>query len=513
MCQKSSSKVDIEIISRKKRGQIHAIALADPHAPLYHFIPPEGQCWSFDPNGAIFWQGRYHLFYLFQDPARKSGTEFWQTGHCWGHASSVDLLHWDYHPTALAPEPGDPEVAIYSGCAFFTREGRPAIAYHGYDAGTCLAFPEDDDLITWCKSPFNPVIPEPKEGEAGWGIYNVFDPHVWYDGEQYCAILGGQVKPADVRDTAYLFTSPDLQQWTYAHPFYTPNPAWTGESEDCACPDFFSLGDRHMLLCISHARGARYYIGRYADGRFIPEEHHQMNWPGGPCFAPETLLDGKNRRIMWAWVLDQRRASWQGGALGVFTLPRVLSLVDGALHIAPPAEFAALRRNHWQLNTTLLTPGVELLLPITGDCLEIEIEVNVLDDGEFVFKLRVSPDATEQTVITYDAEIGELAIDTSHSSLSGESWHPYPLDFWKGFEPEDISVQRAPFRLSENESLHLRVFLDRSILEVFANDRLCMTQRLYPSLPDSMGGVIFSRGGQSVIRSLHIWQMRPVNQE
>jgi sucrose-6-phosphate hydrolase SacC (GH32 family) len=70
--------------------------LADPHRPTYHITTPEGLCAPFDPNGALFWKGRYHLFYIVQTEA----------GHCWAHISSHDLVHWRHHPLALAP--GEP---------------------------------------------------------------------------------------------------------------------------------------------------------------------------------------------------------------------------------------------------------------------------------------------------------------------------------------------------------------------------------------------------------------------
>jgi len=180
---------------------------SDAQAPRYHFIAPEGDALPFDPNGALYWKGRYHLFYIFQDAGLP------HHGHCWGHASSEDLLHWHYHPTALAPAAGDPEKGIFSGNAFISKEGVPTLAYYGIDAGICLAQSADDDLEIWTKLPANPVIPEPKAGDPGWGVYNVFDPHVWLAGDTYLAILGGQIKPHEIRDTAYLFRSQDLVRW------------------------------------------------------------------------------------------------------------------------------------------------------------------------------------------------------------------------------------------------------------------------------------------------------------
>jgi beta-fructofuranosidase len=172
--------------SAQKRGGLAAQVRADPFAPRYHFMAPEYLCAPFDPNGAIFWRGRYHLFCIFQDEALP------HHGHCWGHASSADLLHWTYHPTALAPAPGDPDLGIFSGGAFVNKKGVPTIIYHGVSAGTCIATAEDDELIRWRKSPHNPVIREPREGEPGWGVYNVFDPDAWLEEDSYFAIQIGR---------------------------------------------------------------------------------------------------------------------------------------------------------------------------------------------------------------------------------------------------------------------------------------------------------------------------------
>ncbi len=229
--------------------------LSDPHRPRYHFVVPEGRAMPFDPNGCLFWKGRYHLFYIFQDPDLPKG------GHCWGHALSRDLLHWVHHPTALAPREGDPDVGIFSGNGLVNGDGVPTLIYFGIDAGICIATSTDDDLEVWEKSPANPVIPVPKPGEPGHGVYNVFDPHAWLEDGTYHVVLGAKVLPDSEYDTVYHFTSSNLTEWDYVGQFYEPNHDWTGPEEDCACPDFFRIGHCHMLLCISNPRGCRYYLG------------------------------------------------------------------------------------------------------------------------------------------------------------------------------------------------------------------------------------------------------------
>lgn len=491
--------------AQEKANRIAERVRCDPHAPHYHFISPEGDALPFDPNGALFWNGRYHLFYIFQDPDLPHG------GHCWGHASSRDLLHWEFHPTALAPAPGDPETGIFSGGAFVNKAGVPTIIYHGVGAGTCIATAEDDQLIHWKKSLHNPVIPETRPGGKGWGVYNVFDPHAWLEGETYYVILGGKVKPYDIWDTAYLFASDDLISWDYLRPFYSPYSDWTGPEEDCACPDFFKLGDRYMLICISHPRGTRYYMGRYQDGTFVPEEHQRMNWAGGSCFASESLLDDRQRRIFWAWVIDQRRSQQQvKKELGVMTLPRLLSLDrNGRLHIQPAGELEALRRNARGMGPLRLAVDEEVRLEIHGDVLELEVEAILPADCAFGVKVRMSPDGSEQTSILVDTAARTLVIDTSHSSLDSDFSPRHPLI---GSGPQaEAFTQTAPFQLDPAESLKLRIYVDKSILEVYANGRQCITQRIYPTRADSQGTAVFSQRGIVDLELVQGWDITPTN--
>lgn len=445
-------------------------------------------------------------------------------------------MHWDYHPAPKAfcpPEREPGQEHIFSGGAFLNRDGTPTIIYHGVGKGTCIAVPEDDGLIEWRNLPQNPVIPEPKRpGDPGWGIYNVFDPHAWVEGDEYRAILGGKVKPHNRYDTAYLFRSPDLVNWEYLGPFYAPDPRWTDASEDCACPDFFPIGNRWMLACISHPLGARYYLGRYENGRFVPEEHHRMNWPGGSCFATESLLDDKGRRISWAWVPDQRPlpeeepplGTWADDAsdpamadgFGVFTLPRVLSLDErGQLRIDPPRELESLRQNPRECPAVTLAAGAERkLAEIAGDTIELALEATVMKPAVFGLRVRMAPDRAEQTVIRVDTGQGTLAIDTSRSSLNPHVFQKHPVvgdvspnDDAPRQVPGDVRVQAAPFVLEAGERLQLRVFVDRSILEVYANRRQCVTQRIYPTRSDSQGTAVFCRGQNATVHCIRAWNM------
>jgi len=474
--------------------------LTDHLRPMYHFTALEGLAMPFDPNGCIFWKGKYHLFYIFQDPNLPNG------GHCWGHASSIDLIHWTHYPTALAPLPGDLDQGIFSGNAFINKRGEATILYHGCGIGNCIATSSEYNLVNWKKLPENPIVPSPKEGDPDFGKYSSWDPHGWMEGDTYYAIFGG--------GTPTLFKSSDLINWKYLNPFIKTDNNWIDPDEDCSCPDFFRLGDKYMLLCISHKRGCRYYLGSFENETFYPESHARMNWAGGTCFAPESLVDDKGRRIFWAWILDRRPIEMQQayGWSGVMTIPRILSLADdGTLKIEPVEELTELRQNHRKHENIKLPTNKELVMDnIHGDSLELIVEIQPEDAQEFGVIIRRSPDGAEQTVIAYNPKSKMLKIDFSKSSLNKD------IKYWSlcmgGGENPQVQTQEAPFELKHGEMLKLHIFLDRSILEVFANGQQCITQQICPTRNDSLGVSLFSSGGSTSIKNLNAWDMAPSNQ-
>ena len=490
--------------------------LRDPHRPGYHFVTPEGRCGPFDINAAIFWKGRYHLFYIFQN----------QKGHCWGHASSIDLVHWRHHPTALAPGEGD--KGIFSGGAFIDKNGIPTITYWGLDRGICIATSTHDQLETWTKSPHNPVIRETHfgyavvEGNSDGAeklIYGVADPSaIWSHKGRYCMLTGNllvlrkfgqkQNQPQHLGDTTYLFVSDDLINWKYLHPFYQSDRKWTRDDEDNMCPDFFPLptdpdrapaADRHMLLFISHNLGCQYYIGRYTDDHFYPETHGRMTWVDRAFFAPESMLDARGRRIMWAWIHDGRKKAAKKSSdwSGTLSLPRILYLgEDNTLRILPPKELEILRYNPKTFpNLTVKADSQLPLKDVRGNSIELSLEMVPNGAAQFGVKVCVSPDAREQTLIFYDPAERMLKIDTNNSSLGGG--------------PK--SVESAPLKLNPDEPLKLRVFVDKSVVEVFANNRQAVTRRIYPTKKQSLGIALFSTGGSTRITNLHAWDITPAN--
>ncbi len=503
----------VELIEAQR--EFRDLLLSDIHRPTYHFVNPEGRGMPFDPNGAVFWKGKYHLGYIYQgdDRVTPRNNEH-RNFDCWGHVSSVDLLHWRFHKTMLAP--GMPDQSIFSGNCFINKDGVPTIIYHGVGAGNCIATCNSADLEDWVKLDSNPIIPIPPKNSDTAKLYSSWDPHGWTENGVHYAVFGGPI-PA-------LFRAKQLDDWEYVGPFLSRElDEVDGEHEDVSCPKFFQLGQRHVLLCISHERGTRCYIGDWKDDQFHPESHHRLNFPGGTCFAPETLLDDKGRRIMWAWVLDQNedlhitdftRPPPKGWS-GVMTLPRVLELTrDGNISIKPVSELKALRLRERDYHEVLVKDGqFKALKEASGNTIELLLTAKVTAAQGFGLKVCASPSDEEYTLISYDVINSELVIDfeksTTDPSIEAKF---YTMFFRSTGENPSVKKQVAPLILNENEPLRLRIFLDRSIVEVYANDRQCMTQRIYPTREDSVGIEVFSRGGDTTISRFQVWDIAATNQ-
>jgi len=457
-------------IARKLREKL----LRDRYRPGYHFVTPEGFCGPFDVNGAIFWNGRYHLFYIFQN----------EHGHCWGHISSTDLVHWRHHPTGLIG-------GMFSGNCFINKDGVPTMCFHDQQRhGNTMAVALDDELNYWKKLEL--ITPETEPGDPHHDKYRSWDPYGWLEGETYYAIFGGK-RPAIAKCNTL------EGEWEYVGDLMAHSVDDVDINEDVSCADFFKLGDKQMLLCISHRLGCRYYLGEWKKEQFHPEFHEQMSWVDRSYFAPESLLDDRGRRIMWVWIFDGRNDETrkESGWSGTFSLPRVLSLGDdGMLRMWPPEELKVLRYHPRKLTGLTIEADTELRLSqIAGDSIELSIEMVPYHAEQFGVKVCTSPDGKEQTPVYYDANDKKLKIDTRNSSL----------------EQGPKSIEAGPFELKPGEPLKLRVFVDKSVVEVFANNRQAVARRIYPSRKDSVGVVIFSKGGPCKVTTLKAWTMMPSN--
>ena len=464
----------------------------------YHLMHPGGDSLPGDPNAAFCLDGVYHMHYILRHP--------WQDKESYSfvHVTSPDMLHWTWQRTKL--QPAFTGHGMYSGTGFITKEGRPAAIYHGQASGrNQIAIAKDRHLSGWEK-PYAVDVRNPDGSEAKMGHW---DPDCFLIDDTYYAISGGPQPP--------LFKSTDLRNWTLIGDFLRHDLPDTTVGEDISCPNFFKLGDRWMLLCIGHAFGCRYYIGDWdAEAQqFVPQKHGRMNWrrDAQPVFglfqrtdffAPESVLTPDGRRVMWAWLTS---AGPDNALLNktIQSLPRELSLPsDGILRIKPLSELEGQRLDPVTLTDVTIgdpiikygygasfpptgAPSLQRIAEFDGDAVEIRIVIPRNQAARKLFGFTLFSDSADGGLpIMLRPETGTLRVGTSE----------------------------APFAvadLPDSEDVELRIFIDKYLVEVFANDR----QALLGACMDCSGkpGLdAFSVGAETRLKRLDIWKLKATNQ-
>jgi beta-fructofuranosidase len=172
-------------------------------------------------------------------------------------------------------------------------------------------------------------------------------------------------------------------------------------------------------------------------------------------------------------------------------------LPDGKLGVQPVEELQTLRREHWHYEDLDVEGGpAKLLAEAKGHSLEIVAEFAFEGEAEFGLRLRCSPDGQEQTRLVYRSAAGKLVIERDASSVSPD------------VERND---RTAPLEVARGEPLKLHVFVDHSVIEVFADEgRTCLASRVYPLRPDSLGVGLFAREGNARLNSLDIWELNSI---
>jgi beta-fructofuranosidase len=473
----------------------------EAHRPTYHFTPPAN--WMNDPNSLIQWNGRCHLFYQHH-PAGP----YWADMH-WGHAASDDLLRWHDLPIALAPtRDGYDRDGVYSGCAV-DDDGVPTVVYTGVEGpiqSVCVAT-GDVELLRWTKDPANPVIPAPPSNlnliQTADGTIHFRDPCVWREADRWQMVIGSGI--TDVGGAILRYSSSDLRDWTYEGPVLiddvrSRNPIGTGTMWEC--PAFFPLGDRHVLIISVWDQETPNYlvamVGHYHDGQFVPESTHLFD--PGSHYAPQTFLDRQGRRILIGWLREQRDRASQiaSGWSGAMTIPWQLTLDDRhRLHLAPVSELHSLRHTHRTISAKELPADRDTIFPnLTGDTLELDAVFEPGPASAVGLIVRRSLDGAEETRITYEPATQTLSVDRSRSRAEGLG------DGW-GQARYETHLQPDP-----GEALRLQVFLDRSVLEIVANERVMLSARIYPTRDNSLGIGAFASERSARLASLDCWGMR-----
>lgn len=445
------------------------------YRPQFHFSPERG--WLNDPNGMVYYNGEYHLFYQYH-PAGKT----WGPMH-WGHAVSKDLVHWEHLPIALYPDhlgtvwSGSAVVDWHDTSGFFNGEpGIVAIFTHAEVDGQMqsLAYSSDGGR-TWRKYEGNPVLDQFK-GE------DFRDPKVfWHEEtkEWIMVVAGGKVR---------IYSSPNLRDWTLR----SESDIWT------ECPDLFELpvdGDPNNTKWVLSLGGRGYHIETFDGERFVPETAAlPMNY-GPDAYAAQTFSDEPNgRRIMINWMNNWEYANnlasitdpWNG----VMTLPYELSLKtypEGIRLVQQPIpELQRLRRTHCRFANEKIEPGTNLLAEIRGAQLEIIAEFELGTAAEFGLKVRTGD--REETAVGYRTADRVLFVDRNQSGAALSGVYEAPL---------------AP----ENNRVKMHLFVDWSSLEVFGNDgKVVITSLLFPSQA-SDGLELSAVGGDVRLSALDVYEL------
>ena len=479
----------------------------DSYRPAYHFVSPEST--MNDPNGLCFWQGRWHLFYQAYPPE--------DSRQHWGHAVSDDLIHWHDLPYAIYPNPED---CCYSG-ATLVEDDRVIAMYHGTKAGNMVAVSIDPLLLNWEKLTGKAVIPSASLDGSPLP-YTVFDPCIWNKDGMYYSISGGTLPHihSNKRTRAhFLFRSKDLKTWDYLHPF-VEGDLFSMIGDDGACPYFWPLGNRYILIHFSHMSSSKYMLGDYDTMRdkFLVSSGGSFNsgpWHAGGVIAPSATPDGHGGVIV---IFNMYSAKSTEGWDQIMSLPRRLSLIGkDEIAIEPAGDIETLRYNHQHLNSMTLPANKEIVLNgIQGNALEIIAEIDPQNAPMLEMNVLRSPNKEEFTRIAFFKQRGYINWDRFCGEW--ENWLSacdsiITIDSSYSSEQPDVqsrAPEKAPVFLKPDEPLKLRVFIDKSIIEVFVNGRQCIAIRVYPGREDSIGISLRSQGMDSKLVSFDAWEMKNI---
>ena len=437
----------------------------EPMRGQFHFSPKRG--WNNDPNGCVYYNGEYHLF--FQHNPYGWG---WGNMH-WGHAISRDLVHWEELGDVLLPDDMGPmfsgsAVVDWSNTSGFGRDGKIPLVLTYTAAGnpTVQGIAYSLDGRTFTKYSGNPVLQQITGGNR--------DPKViWHEPtKQWIMTLYVEWQG---KHTIHFFTSPNLKDWSLASITEGDAP---GNNFLFECPDFFELaidGDPLHKKWVLLAANSDYAIGSFDGKTFTPDATRLKGHRGRGFYAAQSFSDvSDGRRLFIGW--------WQTETQGMpfnqsMSLPLELALTqtnDGPrLTFSPAKELQTLRERSHQLEARSLKPGDKNPLDaIQAELLELRVDFEPKEAQQAVFNIR-------DVMIEYDTAKQELSV-AGHRAA-------------------------APLRDGRQR---LVIYCDRTGVEVFASDGLCYVPMPYNTKPGNKRSFLESRGGVTTIHSLEVHELR-----
>jgi sucrose-6-phosphate hydrolase SacC (GH32 family) len=434
---------------------------ADPSKPIFHITAPAN--WINDPNGPIFHGGYYHMFYQHNPYGDK-----WGHMH-WGHVRSRDLVKWEHLPIALWPSLETGEEHVFSGCATVNGRGQPLIFYTSIKQGKSAGdFAEQwaalgrQDLVKWQKHSANPVLTEALHGDTK--IYDWRDPFVFqHDGRTFL-VLGGNLnrgKGGQAIVALYEAADKELTAWKYHGVLFTHPDEKVPNIE---CPNFFPLDGKFVLVVSPHGK-VQYFVGDLdlATYKFKAQKRGLMD-ASSTYYAPNCMLDPQGRRIMWGWLRGFKEGLGWNGCL---TVPRILKLDgNGDLAQSPAPELENLRTNEMKVGNIPFEPGTNSLAGDMPSTIELAAELHCAKAAGLT--LRVIRHASPTDVVNFSAQ--ELGL------VDGKN--------------------------------DLRLFVDRSVVEVFANQSKCAS-RILAGTGDIEPQIVLD-SGTAEARSVSFWHISSI---
>ncbi|MBD3196725.1 MAG: hypothetical protein GF317_16835 [Candidatus Lokiarchaeota archaeon] len=445
----------------------------DSQRPEYHFLAPVR--WMNDPNGPVFANEKYHIFYQFNP-----FDDTWGHIH-WGHAISDDLIHWKHLPIALIPSIEKGEQHCFSGSCVID-DGTPKILYTSIGpnkppsvgAEQWLAV-GDKNLIHWEKYTKNPVMT--LDLHSSLDVRDWRDPFIWREGNiWYCVLSGHLIKPK--RPLVLLYRSVDLKSWEYINPLLIEDRK---KGKNWECPNFFKIRDKYILIVSPHKK-VIYNIGNFMNNKFVPSEWKIFDY-GNSFYATNILSDPiENRIILWGWI--------QGGGdikgwNGCLSLPRVLKLdARNNLIINPLPELKILRNEQKHFQNLIITEKDEDNILFKGTLMELKILIENVSAEKVGFYLYS---------------------DRNSNNKYSIGFHKSKNFIWAGKEIAEIDEK------VDDHTLKLHIYIDNSVTEVYVNNRYCLTSRIFIKDNKKFSLVPFSEDGEFKIKEIDIWELKPIN--
>ncbi|MDD3944711.1 MAG: GH32 C-terminal domain-containing protein [Bacteroidales bacterium] len=503
---------DIKIERNKYKG--------DQYRPEFHANPPGH--WMNEPHAPFYYNGKYHLTYQHNPTG-----PYWHN-ISWGHWVSDDLVHWKDLPEAIFPE--NDTIApdgIWSGSATYDKDGVPVLVYtfgnwnKVRNQGVALAFPkdkEDPNLTEWVKHPRTSI--EQKEGQGITGEFR--DPFVWKDEQtgKWNIIVGSGIEGKG--GTAWFYESENLLDWDPKGPFYLSNYAkYPFLGDKWELPVFLPLGkyedgETRYIFIISPKGYMQnvevyYWLGRYdkENFQFIPDDEEPLYWDygGNRYIGPSGMIDPKTgRALIFTITAGGNGVGWAGNC----SFPTHIFLDDnGELGVKPIVELNSLRKEKLlSAKDKSLSEVNRELDAISGNMLEIIIEMESKNANKYGIKLLKDPEGKEETLLFYDAKHKKLLQDLSNSRIVDiNATRRFSRSRRRSTDKRE--TLRNHFDI-EGNALKMHIYIDKALIQAFFNDKKTITTWAYPKLAESKGLQVFAEDGDAIIKSIEIWEMNSI---